>query len=158
MAAVPPRWLVDEMLGRLARYLRFVGGDVVYLQGLADEKVRDRARAEGRVLVTRDRELARRVPHAVLLTSPLLGEQWAELRRQHPEIPTDLRFERCTLCNGALRALPPSAPDPPDRRGRPLRHAPGVPRYGCEACGHVYWEGTHTAKIRAQLAAWSTRS
>ncbi len=149
------RWLADEMVGRLARYLRFVGLDTRYARGLSDEEVRRLAREEDRTLVTRDRALAARTPGAVLLTSPRLGEQWRELRTAHPEIPGEVRFERCTECNGLLRPAPDPFPQPrPD--GVPWERVDGgLPLYACGACGHLYWEGSHTARIRAQLERWA---
>ncbi len=149
-----PRWLADEMVGRLARYLRFVGGDVVYVRGLSDEQILARAAEEDRVLLTRDRALAQRSSRALLLTSPRLEDQWKAVRAAWPDLPTDVRFERCTECNGPLA---------PYTRGTDPRREAGVPpvRPGvelelraCSECGHLYWEGSHTARIRAQLAAW----
>ena len=52
--------LADAMLGRLARWLRLIGYDTVYAQGWSDHRVAARARAEARIVLTRDRELARR--------------------------------------------------------------------------------------------------
>src|SRR5580658_184832 len=65
--SLPARWWADEMLGRLARYLRMVGLDTAYVPGLTDDEVVRRAGAEGRTLLTRDRQLARRVPGAFLV-------------------------------------------------------------------------------------------
>ncbi len=151
----PSRWLADEMVGRLARYLRFVGLDTLYARGLSDEEILRRASEEGRILVTRDRALARRAPRAVLLTSPRLSEQWAQVRAAHPEVPFEVRFDRCTECNGLLRVEDPaSAASWPEGVPRD-RVANGLAIYRCEACGHLYWEGTHTARIRTQLAVWA---
>lgn len=150
-----PRWLADEMVGRLARYLRFVGCDTVYARGLSDTEIVALAAREDRVVLTRDRSLARRAPRAFLLTSTNLREQWRAVRAAFPEVPTHVGFERCTECNGRLsRAVPPFGPErdpkvPWDRVAR------GLPLYQCATCGHFYWAGSHTAHMRARLEAWA---
>lgn len=151
----PTRFLADEMLGRLARYLRFAGYDVRYARGESDEEIRAAANREGRVLLTRDRALARRVPGALLLTSPHLAEQWKAVRASCPEVRGTIAFQRCTVCNGPLGPYATRPGDPrPD--GVPWsRVERGLALYRCERCGHLYWEGTHSARVRADLERWS---
>ncbi len=150
-----PRWLADEMVGRLARYLRFVGCDTEYARGLPDEEIVERARREDRVLLTRDRALAARCPGSLLLTSPNLEDQWRTVRAAYPELPTTVAFRRCTECNGRLEPFTPAPGAPRDERIPWDRVAGGLPLYRCANCGHVYWEGTHTAGIRDRLRAWT---
>lgn len=150
-AATNHRWLADEMLGRLARYLRMAGADTVYVRGLRDEEVRARSIAEGRTLLTRDRLLAGRTPGALLIESAALPDQLRAFRAAVPEFGLEVRFERCTLCNGRLTLDPgllparpaPSFPVPTD--GRTI--------YRCLDCGHPYWEGHHTAEVRRAFRA-----
>lgn len=149
------RWLADEMLGRLARYLRFVGCDTEYVRGEDDRSILARAVAEDRVILTRDRALAEQSPRAVRIESLEIGAQWKELLAAWPTLPTEVRFDRCTECNGALR--PYTLGTAPAREsGVPKdRVERGLPLHACERCGHLYWEGTHTDRIRAQLKVWS---
>ena len=150
----PPRFLADEMVGRLARYLRFVGCDTVYVKGLDDDEIAELARTERRILVTRDQALADRVPSSILLRSPSLADQWNALRAAVPELPSEVRFDRCTHCNGSLRPHRP-APEDPRPDGVPWdRVKEGLVLYRCSDCGHLYWEGTHTEHIRTQIRAW----
>ena len=137
-----PRWLVDEMLGRLARYLRILGYDTEYAQGVDDEAIARRAAEEGRRLVTRDRRLAPRSPGAVLVTSPYLLDQLRSVRAAWPTLRLAPAFVRCTLCNGELVPMR----DNPGEGATPSPHV-----YRCPRCGHRYWEGTHTRDIRAFL-------
>jgi uncharacterized protein len=149
-----PRFLADEMVGRLARYLRFVGCDTEYVRGASDAEILDRLARDGRLLLTRDRALARRAPRAVLLTSPHLADQWRALRAAVPDVPRSVRFDRCTACNGRLSVTEPSPADP-RTEGVPWdRVAAGLALFKCEGCGHLYWDGTHVESVRRRLAAW----
>ncbi len=150
-----PRFLADEMVGRLARYLRFAGCDTLYVHGVSDAEIVARLQQDPRTLVTRDRALAARVPESILLTSGALPEQWRQLRTAVPGVPADVRFERCTLCNGALERSR-VRPDEVAVDGVPWdRVRTGLELYSCTACGHLYWEGSHTARMRATFARWS---
>jgi hypothetical protein len=143
----PPRLLVDAMLGRLARWLRLMGYDAAYWRDGSDEELMAAARAEGRLIVTRDHALAgRRGVHALLVPAESLDEQIAEVQAAlggHPE-----PFTRCPECNGALAELPHAA-------ARDL-----VPPYvwhtqsqfrRCPGCGRVYWKGTHWPAMVTRL-------
>ena len=44
-----PRFAVDEMMGKLARWMRMMGLDVAHRRPFPDEDLMDIARAEGRV-------------------------------------------------------------------------------------------------------------
>jgi len=157
-AAVPqPSFLVDEMLGRLARYLRFVGCDAEYVRDVDDAEILTRARSEGRIILTRDRILARSAPHALLLTQLGIAEQWREVRRAFPALNTRVQFDRCTECNGVLSEWHPPASEA-QTPGVPWdRVAQGLLLYRCERCAHLYWEGSHTAHIARRLAEWEGR-
>ncbi len=149
-----PRWLADEMVGRLARYLRFLGYDAEYARGATDDEILERLRSDRRILLTRDRELARRVPDAVHLVSPHIREQLQALRLAFPGLHLEVRFERCSLCNGTLKPWnrSPLGAAPDDVPPGVL--AGGIPIFRCERCGHPFWEGTHTRDVRQRLLEW----
>lgn len=142
----PPDWLVDEMLGRLARYLRILGCDTEYVRGVTDDEVLRRLRGTERVLLTRDVGLAARSPRVQLLRAVDVRAQLVELWGAWPGLSRVPRFDRCTECNGELE-LATSV-----EGGRPTGHAP---EYRCHACGHRYWSGSHTARLERDLAEWS---
>ncbi|EQD45724.1 protein containing DUF82 [mine drainage metagenome] len=152
----PERLLADEMLGRLARYLRFVGCDTAYARDRTDDEIVRWAATEGRFLLTRDRALARRVPESLWIRSPGIEGQWREVRTRCTDLPTHVRFARCTRCNGEVR---PVVPPPTD--GGPIglpveRIAAGLPVYRCDACGHLYWAGSHSSDVQRRIDRWAT--
>ena len=149
-----PRWLVDEMLGRLCRYLRFLGYDADYAHGLTDDEIVRRARTETRRLITRDRDLSRRVPGSVLLTQTDIAGQVGELRRAVPDLSRVVRFERCTLCNGRLAPVLTLTLSEEERSRVPPDVLESASIFRCSACNHLYWEGTHTRSVQDRMARW----
>src|SRR3954447_7389254 len=81
------RFLVDENAARIVRWLRLMGYDTSYLPGVADAVLVARARAEQRVLLTRDRgimarrEIAGGQARAVLLDSDHTWQQLEQVVR-----------------------------------------------------------------------------
>lgn len=140
----PPRLLVDEMLGRLARWLRVLGYDTVWERGVADDALLERAERESRLLLTRDtllmqRRVIRRGRVAALLVRPdLLQDQLAQLAS---DLPLQRVSEpRCLVCNGELRSV--SARFAAPRVPPYVAATQPVFRY-CAVCDRVVWQGTH---------------
>jgi len=150
MTEEPVRLLADGMLGRLAKWLRLLGYDTAYDNAATDHELAHRARAEGRVLLTRDHELAnRRGLHTLLIQSQVLEEQIQEVQDglgppPHPAL------SRCAVCNSALEPISPDqvadrVPPYVLRTHTEFRHCPG--------CGRVYWSGSHIQAMREALDA-----
>jgi uncharacterized protein with PIN domain/tRNA(Ser,Leu) C12 N-acetylase TAN1 len=146
-----PRFLVDQMLGRLGARLRLLGYDALIAHDVADSEVTRRAAADGRILLTRDTELARTraVPvHFVAATTPRV--QLAEVLTALALSPDPARyFTRCTLCNTAVEPVAEAdvhADLPPGVVGRDLAF------FRCPACAQLYWRGSHVDRILEDLA------
>ncbi len=150
----PPLCLLcDEMLGRLARYLRAAGYDTALASGGAqDRELLRRARQEHRVFVTCDRRIGEhKAAHGIALILPR-GSLDASAAALTATLGIDwLRapFTRCLVDNTALEAVP--APDHP----RVPRDVPVPEARHCPACGRVYWAGSHHRRMRARLLAWA---
>jgi uncharacterized protein with PIN domain len=143
-----PRFLADNMLGRLAKWLRIAGYDTRYLPTASDGELARVARAEGRILLTRDEQLAqRRGVHCVFVHSDRVEEQLQQLMRAL-ELEIDLAFSRCPTCNRLLEAVPKEAirAEVP-----PYVFATREEFRRCPQCARVYWRGTHWARMNAQL-------
>jgi hypothetical protein len=142
-----PKLLADAMLGKLARWLRVAGYDTLYVQG-EDAAIAHRARAEGRILLTRDRGLAkRRGLQTILVHEGTVEEQLAQVIDEVGEHPSEIK-PRCMLCNEPLMSISP---------GEAMKR---VPPYvakthdvfqACPACGRVYWKGTHWRSIAGRI-------
>jgi uncharacterized protein with PIN domain len=143
------RFLCDEMLFRLARLLRAAGYDTYLAQGgQRDAELLAIARAENRVLVTRDKQLAAEAhPRAVLVDG---RGAYAEAESLSAALPIDWRlapFSRCVVDNAPLRHA-----DAADlaRMPQAARNRPG-PFRACPACGRVYWPGSHVRRLAERL-------
>lgn len=139
------------MLGRLARWLRILGYDTAFDSGADDWALVRRTRAEGRLLLTRDRQLAaRRGVHALLIESEELAGQVRQVVATVGPSP-DGAFTRCPVCNGQLTLL---GREEARDRVPPHVHRTQQEFRLCSECGRVYWRGTHWAHIKETLGNW----
>ena len=141
------RFLADAMLGRLARWLRILGFDCAYDSEIDDEALVRRAVREDRIILSRDRCLPEDwwVPGIHLVGSQELREQLREIVRSF-DLAGSLRlFSRCNQCNHPLQEARKA-----DVSGRvPDRAFSEHDRFlECPSCRRVYWEGSHTRRIR----------
>lgn len=136
------------MLGTLAKWLRLLSYDAYFDPALDDNELVRLARAEDRVLLTRDRELAQRPGLRVLLVEPeALDEQVRQVLAELHLTP-EQSFSRCPVCNEVLAPL--------DRETARERVPAYVARTHttfkiCLACQRVYWRGTHWQQMDAFL-------
>lgn len=145
-----PRLVADAHLGALARLLRMAGYDTLYDNHYRDEQLERIAFEEGRVLLTRDRDLLKRggvelgcYLHA-LAPEAQLRELFARLRLGPGMRP----FSLCLHCNLPLHPVAKAAV-----AGRlPPRVAELHREFTtCRHCGRVYWKGSHHARMAALL-------
>lgn len=147
-----PRFLVDQMLGRLATWLRVLGHDVATGRDQPDSWLLRLARDEHRVLLTRDRALSRAASadtFFVVATDP--DRQLLEVARAfHLDLSGAGLFTRCTRCNTPVRPISADLARgrvPPSIQGRVDTFTT------CPSCQRIYWDGDHTARILARLSA-----
>ena len=148
------RFLTDRMLGTLTRYLRFMGYDTMSANSLSRGNTREDtllleiATRDDRILLTRDRELARRGgAQAVCIASGDIMEQVRQIA-DLGLIEPGIRMTRCSICNARLRPATP-------REIRETRYAPGSVRgrefFWCPTCRKLYWMGSHGDNLKKRL-------
>ncbi|MDW5561594.1 MAG: Mut7-C RNAse domain-containing protein [Methanomassiliicoccus sp.] len=143
-----PRFLADEMLGTLARWLRMLGYDTEYVRDLLDREVLELARAEDRIILTRDRQLAERAGNTgLLITGDDLDDQLEQVVRTFA-LSNERSMTRCTVCNGRLvLADPQEVAEKVPERVLAFRKE----FYLCPRCGQIYWKGTHWDDIKRRI-------
>jgi uncharacterized protein with PIN domain len=148
------RFIADRMLGTLTRYLRFMGYDTLSANSLEAGDTREDtallgiARAEERILLTRDRELARRGGDmAVFVEGDDVMAQIRTLCSLGLICPVVV-MDRCSLCNTELRPATDAEVEGAD-------YAPGerdsLEFFLCPTCHRLYWMGSHGRNLTAAL-------
>ena len=146
----PPRFMVDSMLGALARWLRTLGYDAAYEREIADAELVRRGAEEERLVLTRDRGLAEAwwSEGILLLRSESPLDQLREVA-EAAGLSAEEVFTRCTRCNLPLEPVPAGAVE---ARVPPAVREERREFRGCPGCGRTYWEGSHTARMRRTVA------
>jgi len=151
-----PKFIADEMVGRLAKWLRLLGYDTVYANKLTDTEMLDIAESERRIIVTRDRLLIRRrrCRNHIFIQS----DHWRQqLKQVYVEAGLDCErmLSMCPLCNRAL--------NPVDRHSVESL----VPAYvyrtqetflKCGQCSRIFWSATHVSEIHKELESLKEES
>jgi hypothetical protein len=146
------RFVADAHLGGLAHLLRMAGFDTLYDNNYADRAIADIAASEGRIVLTRDRELLKRreVTHGCYVRA--LKSEW-QLREifERLDLARSARpFTLCLHCNAPLRALATALARP---RVPPRVRAHYTRFTTCDVCHRVFWEGSHFRRMCEVLAS-----
>jgi uncharacterized protein with PIN domain len=152
------RFLCDEMLHRLGRWLRAGGHDTeIAKAGGPDGPLLHLALAEDRKLLTRDRAILQRKRArevVVLLSGDKVHEQAGYLGRMLGVDWLANPFSRCMICNTKLEVASPAAAEMAPPRVR----AANLPICHCAGCGRLYWPGSHERRIRETLREFARLS
>lgn len=145
-----PSFLLDAMLGSLARWLRIMGYDSVYLKDERDDTLL--AVLGERYLLTRDRQLAERAGvRGFYVESDDLDRQMSAVTGRFG-LRFDLERTRCTACNGILEKVPKDLVRNEVPEGTWREHQEF---WRCGGCGKVYWQGAHWKNIRGRMERFS---
>ncbi|BCU70395.1 Mut7-C RNAse domain-containing protein [Stygiolobus caldivivus] len=133
------KFVVDAMLGKLARWLRILGYDTAYSNSFEDWKILRIASEENRIILTRDRGLCSRARKKGLecfyvLPGLKIEEVLAKLAlKYHIDLSIiDPNFSRCSVCNGVLKKINDNY-------------------WECTKCHKKYWKGSHWRTIENTL-------
>ncbi|MEN8217408.1 MAG: Mut7-C RNAse domain-containing protein [Pseudomonadota bacterium] len=146
------RFILDVHLGKLANYLRLFGFDTLYRNDYEDAQLAEISRNENRILLTRDMGLLKRslVTHGYFLRETDPKRQLREILRRFDLFKLITPFNRCVNCNGLTHPV-----DKADIREQV--QADTLEYYDkfcrCDACGKIYWQGSHYKKMQAFVEA-----
>ncbi len=137
-----PKFIADVHLGKLARYLRMMGFDVLYENNFEDDEIVKISLEEKRAILTKDRGILKRndVTHGYWVRSSKVKEQVVEIIKRFDLKKLIKEFTRCIECNSVLESiskkeilneLPPKVSE--------SQKSFSV----CPSCKKLYWKGTH---------------
>ncbi|UCE18270.1 MAG: Mut7-C RNAse domain-containing protein [Gemmatimonadota bacterium] len=143
------KFIADTMLGRLAKWLRILGYDTLYPGQESDQRLARIAAEEGRILLTRDTELASRKGFRKLLVdSDRLAEQLSQVIEAFHLKTNDRILSLCLLCNCPLREI---QKDSVRDKVPPYVFQTQSRFFQCPECDKIFWPGTHLDHIRTEL-------
>ena len=152
---IPPKFICDEMLKKLARWLRIIGFDVTDPQVKNDRQLAKISQEEGRIILTRDKDLSNmKEVFALRIYSDDLMEQLEQVLKEYPPKDSSSQITRCPSCNGELQAIRSDDVDRSlvDKRNIPKRILTSYDMiYLCTLCTKSYWTGSHWDQISDKL-------
>lgn len=142
------RFIADAHLGGLARLLRLTGFDTLYDNHYDDAEIVVIAVREGRIVLTRDRELLKRreLTHGCFVHAIKPELQAMEIFQRLDLCRNARPFSLCLECNAPLRPIDKAEVAhrlPADVRARQARFST------CDRCQRVFWEGSHWQRMQA---------
>ena len=156
------KFLIDAMLGKLARFLRMFGFDTIYandleeffeLSPVPDHKLIDYAKKNERIIITKDLPL-----HKIFKERSvhLKGEGiYNYLNQLNKTLNLNFNFKikqaRCSICNSKLKKVKNKDFIKDLVLEETFKHHDEF--YQClnPQCKKIYWEGSHILDIKSRL-------
>lgn len=137
------KFITDASLERLAKWLRLLGHDTVVFPGEAGREMMRLAAAEGRIVLTRRKDMTQRQfsGRLFLVTGVDIGSQLNDVIGKYSlKIDQRRMFGICLKCNEKLYSVERELV----RDLVPLFVFENCIQYNqCPGCHNVYWDGTH---------------
>ncbi len=149
-------FIADAMLGKLARKLRILGFDTLYLKDIKDDEILNIGIKEKRIILTSDKQLYQRIStsrcNGILVNYQTEMDNLAKIffyckianLKYVPNV-----YSRCALCNGQIL---PIKKELIDLSSVPLKVLQNNKTFFvCSFCDKVYWDGIHVKKINDMI-------
>jgi uncharacterized protein with PIN domain len=135
-----PKFIADVHLGRLSRYLRMMGFDVLYENNFEDDEIVIISLEEKRAILTKDRGILKRseVTHGYWVRSIKVKEQAIEIIK---------RFDLKKLINECNSILEPISKQEIIDELPPKVSKSQKSFSICPSCKKLYWKGTHHQRM-----------
>ena len=145
------KFLVDRMLGKLAKELRMLGYDTTYYRGEDVHQLIQWARQEGRVILTRNAKLFSKKFDVSILgvteDDPIL--QLKELiEKGHITLDEKILFSRCLLCNTLLDEI---LQEEAEGKVPDFIFYQQKTFFRCPQCRRIYWQGSHQENMQKNI-------
>lgn len=146
-------FIVDTNVGKLARWLRTLGYDTLFINNIDDEELIAIGLKEKRVLLTKDTQIMlRRVVTSGRLKALLIVDDnpKAQLRQvvRAMKLDQERKFTLCLECN---EPLVPRSKDQVQDLVPPYVFKTQSQYFQCPACHRIYWRGTHWQRMKQEV-------
>jgi len=149
-----PKFIVDHNVGKLTGWLRLMGYDTRFFNGDDDSELVAIAKAEGRVILSRDtRIMERRLITSGQVRAVLIDSDQPE-RQIHQVVDTlglDSRFRPFSLCLECNQPLVERGKDEVKDLVPPYVFKTQNYFMQCPNCRRIYWRGTHWRAMTERL-------
>ncbi|HXW02618.1 MAG TPA: Mut7-C RNAse domain-containing protein [Candidatus Nitrosotenuis sp.] len=150
-----PSFVIDSMLGTIAKKMRILGFDSKYSASIDDEDLILLAKKENRTIITKDSQVVNNAKKHDILTVDIVThtekEQLIEIAKKtgFKKYEFNSNSARCPVCNGILHGI--------EKRQIIDKVPPKIAQnvrdfWICESCKHIYWEGTHIRNLKKLIA------
>ena len=149
-----PKFIVDNNVGKLVKWLRLMGYDALFFKGSDDADMITIALTEGRVILTRDTQIIkRRIVASGQLKVILIQNDKPELQMQQVinTLNLDYRFRLFTLCLECNQPLLERSKQQVKELVPPYVFQTQNQYMECPACHRIYWRGTHWQAMTKKL-------
>ncbi len=148
------KFIVDAMLGNIAKKLRMCGYDSIYHSDVSDEMILEIAQKQNRIIITKDFRLSeiaqKNQQHVIFLTGENEASHLSYIITSCniDKLVATVKHARCTICNEALHKV---------QKDNFLEMIPGKTAelcsefYRCNQCKKIFWDGTHITNLQDYL-------
>ncbi len=149
------KFIVDNNVGKLAKWLRMMGYDTLFFNGSNDSRMIAIALAEGRIVLTKDTQIMKRgviTKGRIKAILPQSDEPELQMHQIRDSLSLDCQFKPFSICLECNQPLEEKSKE--QVKGL-------VPSYvfqtqnqymQCPRCHRIYWRGTHWHKMREKLS------
>ena len=148
------KFIVDQNVGKLARWLRTMGYDTSYFDGDDDSYMVRQALLEDRIILTRDSGIMkRRVVTIGKLKAILIAsdEPEQQMRQVIQTLTLDCYFKPFSLCLECNQPLAERGKEEVKDRVPPYVFKTRDQYMECPSCHRIYWRGTHWEAMLRRL-------
>ena len=153
------RFIVDNNVGKLAKWLRIMGYNTLFFNGSNDSRMIAIALAEERAVLTKDTQIMkRRVVTSGRLKAILIQSDEPELQIYQviDSLHLDCQFKPFTICLECNQPLLEKSKQQVKDLVPPYVFQTQSQYMECPTCHRIYWRGTHWQAMTKKLRKWST--
>jgi len=148
------KFIVDNNVGKLAKWLRIMGYDTLFFNGSNDSRMIAIALAEERVVLTKDTQImkrgviTRRRLKAIFILS---DEPELQMHQVIDALHLDCRFKPFTICLECNQPLLEKSKQQVKELVPPYVFQTQNQYMECPTCHRIYWRGTHWQTMTEKL-------